>query len=345
MFGGLKNFIKEKSEALAGIHRESDESCGFRVLKVENDSKAYNARIESYYDFITAVNGILLNGDPSMFMALLRDSSPEVTLEVFSLKGQITRKVNIKINSDEKIGMVLQWASIAPAVDAIWHILNVIDDSPVARASLVPYEDYIVGTPEGMMTGEKALSDLIESHLNRPLRLYIYNHYRDSTRQVTIVPNRHWGGNGAIGCGVGHGVLHRLPAPLSGPPPQPGDIVFSNPMLGGPDHKVSQPSETENFLPTPEPPKIASANAGSSNEISIPHYQRHKKSHKGAIQDSSIQSYLDEEEKLSRELDHKTKDASSTNDSQTTPLPPPPPVAVNSTNDESAPQNEELVKN
>lgn len=60
MFGGLKNFIKEKSEALAGIHRESDESCGFRVLKVENDSKAYNARIESYYDFITAVNGILL---------------------------------------------------------------------------------------------------------------------------------------------------------------------------------------------------------------------------------------------------------------------------------------------
>lgn len=42
------------------------------------------------------------NGDPSMFMALLRDSSPEVTLEVFSLKGQITRKVNIKINSDGK---------------------------------------------------------------------------------------------------------------------------------------------------------------------------------------------------------------------------------------------------
>lgn len=84
--------------------------------------------------------------------------------------------------------MVLQWASIAPAVDAIWHILNVIDDSPVARASLVPYEDYIVGTPEGMMTGEKALSDLIESVCKLCAKInYLTNNLTASQQTLTPV--------------------------------------------------------------------------------------------------------------------------------------------------------------
>ncbi|EPY54187.1 GRASP protein [Schizosaccharomyces cryophilus OY26] len=337
MFGGLKSFLKETSETLTGIHLDSSENYGFRVLKIQDNSKAADAGIESYYDFITAINGILLNGDPLMFCSLLRDSSPEATLEVFSLKGQITRKVQIDVSNvdDDKLGMTLQWASIHLAVDAVWHILNVIENSPIAQAKVIPYQDYIVGTPEGMMMGEKALADLIETHLNRPLRLYIYNQYQDTTRQITIVPNRNWGGDGAIGCGVGHGALHRLPASLSGPPPQPGDVAFSNPLLQPADYPetVTHSEETANAFPSP--PTLQndpSPKANLEGEIPIPHYQRHKKHGRNAIQDSAIQSYLEEEELLSKQLDHKVHnpvmDANASNT-----LPPPPSAADQSSNE------------
>ncbi|EPX74449.1 GRASP protein [Schizosaccharomyces octosporus yFS286] len=332
MFGGLKNFLKETSESITGIHHDSAEEYGFRVLKIQENSLAANAGIESYYDFITAINGILLNGDPLMFRSLLRDSSPEITLEVFSLKGQIARKVKINVSNAEqdKLGMTLQWASIHSAIDAVWHILNVIENSPIALAKVIPYQDYIVGTPEGMMTGEKALADLIETHLNRPLRLYIYNQYQDNTRQITIVPKRNWGGDGAIGCGVGHGALHRLPASLSGPPPQPGDVAFSNPLLPPTDYSesVTNNEKSLNSIPSPlVPQEFSSPTANLDGEMPIPHYHRHKKHGRNAIQDSTIQNYLEEEELLSKQLDHKARnpvmDANASNSV------PPPPVAAN----------------
>lgn len=51
--------------------------------------------------------------------------------------------------------------------------------------------------------------------MDQPLHLFIYNCNDDSTRQVTIVPNKIWGGQGSLGCGVGFGALHRLPAPIT----------------------------------------------------------------------------------------------------------------------------------
>lgn len=32
-------------------------------------------------------------------------------------------------------------------------------------------------------------------------------------REVVLVPNRQWGGEGLLGCGVGYGLLHRIPKP------------------------------------------------------------------------------------------------------------------------------------
>lgn len=33
------------------------------------------------------------------------------------------------------------------------------------------------------------------------------------TREAILVPNRSWGGEGLLGCGVGYGLLHRIPKP------------------------------------------------------------------------------------------------------------------------------------
>lgn len=55
----------------------------------------------------------------------------------------------------------------------------------------------------------------------------MYNHEYNVTRPVTITPTRSWGGEGALGCVLGFGALHRIPASLEEPPQAPGDTLFS----------------------------------------------------------------------------------------------------------------------
>lgn len=76
------------------------------------------------------------------------------------------------------------------------------------------------------MHGEAGLGELVEDYLSRTLRLYVYNHEYGVTRLVTITPSRSWGGTGALGCVLGFGALHRLPAPLTEPPAGPGETLF-----------------------------------------------------------------------------------------------------------------------
>jgi hypothetical protein len=105
-------------------------------------------------------------------------------------------------------------------------------------AGLLPYGDYVIGSPEGLVRGESGLGELVEDFINRPLRLIVYNHEYDVTRPVTITPSRGWGGEGALGCVLGFGALHRIPPSLEEPPQAPGETLFSSdPVSGSFDEK------------------------------------------------------------------------------------------------------------
>ncbi len=123
------------------------------------------------------------------------------------------------------LGLSLQWTALA-VVTNIWHVLDVPANSPADLVGLLPYSDYILVSPEGALHGEGGLSELVEDHIGRPLRLYVYNNEYNVTRIVSIVPSRDWGGEGALGCVLGYGALHRLPAPLSEPVSAPGETMF-----------------------------------------------------------------------------------------------------------------------
>lgn len=96
------------------------------------------------------------------------------------------------LTSNPSLGVTLQWTSLSAASN-IWHILDVPAASPADVAGLLPYSDYILGTPEGVLHGEGGLGELVEDHIGRPLRLYVYNNEYDVTREVTIHPSRDWG--------------------------------------------------------------------------------------------------------------------------------------------------------
>ncbi len=44
----------------------------------------------------------------------------------------------------------------------VWHILDVAPNSPADAAGLLPYGDYVIGSPEGLVRGESGLGELVE---------------------------------------------------------------------------------------------------------------------------------------------------------------------------------------
>ena len=47
-------------------------------------------------------------------------------------------------------------------MEDVWHILDVSPNSPADLAGLLPYGDYVIGSPEGTVKGESGLVELIE---------------------------------------------------------------------------------------------------------------------------------------------------------------------------------------
>ncbi|PWN28207.1 hypothetical protein BDZ90DRAFT_231960 [Jaminaea rosea] len=183
-----------------------------------------------------------VGGDDAMaaWKALEDREGTRVVLNVWSSKRQELRDVEIipsrswstsdaSSSSDPTsqpslLGLTLRPCSPSHALSAVWHILDILEESPAQSAGLVPFGDYVVGFAGGVLRHEGDFYDLVERHEGRPLRLYIYNSDYDHTREVIIVPNREWGGEGLLGCGVGFGLLHRIPRPQDRPalPPQQG---------------------------------------------------------------------------------------------------------------------------
>merc|ERR1719499_2384542 len=57
------------------------------------------------------------------------------------------------------------------------------------------------------------LVEIVNIRLNKQMQIYVYNSDTEAIREVTLVPNADWGGEGCIGADIRTGLLHRIPAP------------------------------------------------------------------------------------------------------------------------------------
>lgn len=204
----FSNFLKNVVNTVAPeVTAQRPPSHGFRVLKVKEGSACATQGVESFYDFLMAVDGVHLNGDTGWLMEYLKNAQDEITLSLWSVKGQVLRDVKVPSPAltSRALGMALRWCPTHPTIENVYHVLDVAPNSPAAKAGLYGHEDFIVGTPEGIVRGESGMGELIEDHLNKPLKLFVLNAYYNTTRQVTIVANKQWGGQGSMGCGIGFG--------------------------------------------------------------------------------------------------------------------------------------------
>ncbi|EGX90188.1 golgi reassembly stacking protein [Cordyceps militaris CM01] len=309
MFNALNRFMSRLDGGDAQ-HGQSDQgSFGFQVLRNTNLQLA----VEPWFDFVVGINGRPIdNADPSLFAQEVRNcAGGSVSLGIWSAKGQRTREMHIPVPTDTaSLGLSLQYAPLALAAN-IWHVLDVPANSPADLAGLLPYSDYILGSPEGALHGESALGELVEDFLARPLRLYVYNNEYDVTREVTIQPSREWGGHGAVGCTLGYGALHRLPAPLNEPVDAPGETMFD----GGHEKQAMAAAAQEGgdgsfLVPAQLVDRTASPAAGPPRAGKKKEKPAHANNH-------LMDDYFKEEEEKSRKLDNApaTKSAA---------VPPPP---------------------
>merc|ERR1719188_1084193 len=71
----------------------------------------------------------------------------------------------------------------------------------------------MLGTSQSVFHDIDELVDVVTSSINQKMQVYVYNADSESVRECILVPNNDWGGEGYIGCDIGTGLLHRIPAP------------------------------------------------------------------------------------------------------------------------------------
>ncbi|XP_005187606.2 Golgi reassembly-stacking protein 2 [Musca domestica] len=194
---------------------------GYHVLKVQDNSPGQKAGLEAFFDFIIAIAGTRLDQDNDMLKELLKQNVDKpVKLVVYSSKTQSVRELTLTPSTgwggQGLLGVSIRFCSFEGANEHVWHILEVYPDSPAQLAGLRAYSDYVIGA-DAIRHENDDLFTLIMTHEQQPLKMYVYNIDDDACREVTIKPNSNWGGEGALGCGIGYGYLHRIPLQAGNP--------------------------------------------------------------------------------------------------------------------------------
>ncbi|KAK0487330.1 golgi reassembly stacking protein 2 [Armillaria novae-zelandiae] len=220
-------------------------SRALHVLRVTPSSPASHTTIEPFFDFVVGFEGDSLSAQNIDVAELERivesHEGRTLNLLVWNSKSQETRGTLIfhlvlavvpivpsrawslpQFQPESSqiqpslLGLSMRICEPEFALDNVWHVLDVLEGSPAESAGLVPYGDYITGWSGGVLGAENDFYDLVEAHVDKPLRVYVYSHDFDALREVVLVPNRHWGGDGLLGCVFGYGLLHRIPPHSSG---------------------------------------------------------------------------------------------------------------------------------
>nr|XP_019960216.1 PREDICTED: Golgi reassembly-stacking protein 1-like [Paralichthys olivaceus] len=220
---------------------------GYHVHGVQPESPAEMAGLQPFFDFILSLDNRRLNEENDLLKELLKaNMEKSVRMEVYSTKSTRVRELEVVPSNmwggQGLLGASVRFCSYQGASENVWHVLDVEVSSPAALAGLQPHSDYIVGADQLLQDSEDFFS-LIEAHEGKPLKLLVYNIQTDACREVVVTPNGVWGGEGSLGCGIGYGYLHRIPA-------NP-DISTAKPPTPVPEEKPSPTPPAHGFTEAP----------------------------------------------------------------------------------------------
>ncbi|CAH8586498.1 unnamed protein product [Heterobilharzia americana] len=131
-----------------------------------------------------------------------------------------------------------------------YHVLRVQEGSPGHQAGLEAFFDFIVAIGDKRLEEDNdCIKDLLQANKDRPVRLVVYSSKSQSCREVSLIPNNHWGGQGLMGVSIRYcsfdraneNVWHVLdvepksPADMAGLKPYTDYIIGANSILNSRD--------------------------------------------------------------------------------------------------------------
>ncbi|KFH10480.1 gorasp2-prov protein [Toxoplasma gondii VAND] len=200
----------------------------YRVVKVQRGSPAEEAGLEVFFDFITRIDDLPLTSPneetlQAFFAKVNRSTRPEpVQLVVFNARMRGFRNVTLRpavLSHAQRpaascvfsLGLSVSFSDVGNVMSEGVRVLSVAPNSPAAHAGLVELEDWILADSQGVFRDVDDLVDSVAAALNRHLQIFVFNSSTERIREVMVVPNNAWGGEGSLGCKLGSGYLHRLP--------------------------------------------------------------------------------------------------------------------------------------
>ncbi|KZT53827.1 hypothetical protein CALCODRAFT_486066 [Calocera cornea HHB12733] len=183
----------------AGQSSSSHLPTALHVLRVSPGSPAALAHIEPFFDYIVGLVGAGANDqglEPDNLGRVVEQyEGRTLSLRVYSAKTKSNRLVSLTPsrawalahaqNTNQPkdpnaqpslLGLSLRLCDPTHALENVWHILEVMEGSPAESAGLVPYGDWIVGWSGGVLSAESDFYDLVEAHVDKPLRVYVYSY-------------------------------------------------------------------------------------------------------------------------------------------------------------------------
>lgn len=200
----------------------STEIGGVRVFKVSPESPAAEAGLEFFFDFIVSINGVKMDPDSTeQFSKKIQEAeNGEAKLVVYNGRSHNTREVIVKPRKWAGTGLLgakVRYDSVEEDENQGIRVLEVFPNSPAAHAGLLPFQDFMLGTAQTVFHDLDELVAAVNQNMGKPMQVYVYNADTETVREVTLAPNNEWGGEGCIGCDIGTGLLHRIPAPRRAP--------------------------------------------------------------------------------------------------------------------------------
>eukprot|EP00927_Polykrikos_kofoidii_P034691 TRINITY_DN2937_c0_g2_i1.p1 TRINITY_DN2937_c0_g2~~TRINITY_DN2937_c0_g2_i1.p1 ORF type:complete len:455 (-),score=67.04 TRINITY_DN2937_c0_g2_i1:141-1418(-) len=200
----------------------STEIGGVRVFKITPGSPASEAGLEVYFDFILQVSGAHMDASSHQTFGqkISECENGQAKLVVYNARVNTTREVTViprKWGGTGLLGATVRFDTTEPGDTNGIRVLEVFPNSPAAHAGLVPFQDFLLGTTQCAFGEIDELVESVSASINKPMQVYVYNADSETVREVTLVPNNDWGGEGCIGCDIGTGLLHRIPPPRRQP--------------------------------------------------------------------------------------------------------------------------------
>jgi len=236
---------------------QSDQNGGYRIFKVNPKSPADEAGLEVFFDYILEINGEKLDSNQKdFFNRVVANENKEMALTIYSIKTNETRQLKIvprQWGGTGLLGATVRYDHFDIQDNGGIRVLDVFPNSPAHIGGLVGFKDFLLGTPEFIFRDVDELVDIVNRSINKEVKINVYNVDLETTREVTIVPNTEWGGDGCLGCDIGTGLLHRMPTgPISrGKRPSSGDENGLYPMSasGSQGSSKSSPDNEVQSLP------------------------------------------------------------------------------------------------